>query len=113
MAVMPDGLDDFGSFAMDSFSCYENALSISVYTFYTVNSTYYKKISQFWFGKTGVEQLVVPTHKRLPQHRLHQQLRLFLAFDDLRFQGVDGGHEAVDTGDDGLLFGEGGGEGLQ
>ena len=23
-----------------------------------------------------------------------------------RFQGVDGGHEAADTGDDGLLFGE-------
>lgn len=50
-----------------------------------------------------------PTSKRLPQHRLHQQLRLFLALGDLRFQGVDGGHEAVDTGDDGLLFGEGGG----
>ena len=52
-----------------------------------------------------------PSRKRLPQHRLHQQLRLLLALGDLRFQGVDGGHEAVDTGDDGLLFGEGGREG--
>ena len=35
-------------------------------------------------------------------------LKLTRRIKELGFQGVDSGHEAVDTGDDGLLFGEGG-----
>ncbi len=54
--------------------------------------------------------LLISAHKRLSQHWLHQLLHLFLALVDLRLQSVDGGHEAVDTGDNGLLFGEGGGK---
>ena len=42
--------------------------------------------------------------KRLPQHRLHQHLRLLLALGELLFKFVDHGHETVDAGDDGLFL---------